>query len=91
MQTLDTDPATWGDAGDAPLIVEVLRRGTFYMLYVNGSHLTHQPVMYAERPSSDVHCQQHSIDQQQEPLGGFAGYRDVSGGVFQLNGMRVTE
>jgi hypothetical protein len=78
-----------------PLIIELLRRGAFYMLYVGGSHLTNQPVAYVERPSSDVHCasgkQQNTVDPQLEPLSAFTGFQDVSGGVFMLNSLKVSE
>lgn len=85
LQTVHTNPASWRDSGTSPLIIELLRRGTFYLLYVGGSHLTLQPVAYVERPSSDVHCKSHTVDPEPEPLSGFTGYKDVSGGVFQLN------
>ena len=94
LQTVNTDPSAWGDAGDAPLLVELLRRGSFYLLYVNGSHRTHQPAAYVERPSSDVHCtgpNPHTVDPGPEPGAGFAGYKDVSGGVFTLNSMHLQE
>ena len=101
LQTIKTNPASWkkphGAPASAPLLVELLRRGTFYMLYLGGSHLTsQQPVTYVERPSSDVICRAqdhpvHLVEPEAEPLRSSAGIKDVSGGVFQLNSLSVTD
>ena len=95
LQTIRTSPASWkhGAVSSAPLVIELLRRGTFYLLYLGGSHLTSQPVTYVERPSSDVICtgNLHLVEPEPEPLRSSAGVKDVSGGIFQLNSLRVTE
>ena len=99
LQTTHSDPASWRPgaapsfSAKSPLVVELVRRGTFYLLYLGGSHLTSQPVTYVERPSSDVICNNgvHLVDQELEPLRSSAGIKDVSGGVFQLNSFNVTE
>jgi hypothetical protein len=87
LQTITTAPHD----PTRPLIIELLRRGTFYLLYVGGSHLSNQPVAYVERPSSDVHCGKHTVDPQAEALSGFTGFKDASGGVFMLNSITVKE
>ena len=85
--TVQTRQHTLG-SGDV-LQVELLRRGTFYLLYL-GSHLTTQPVFYVERPSSDVICLsgQHRVDPELEPLVSHAGV--AVSGSFTLAEMRIT-
>eukprot|EP01043_Picozoa_sp_COSAG02_P060110 COSAG02_NODE_7789_length_2844_cov_141.457356_1_plen_530_part_00 len=98
LQTIQSDPASWRAASpepsaSSPLLVELVRRGTFYLLYLGGSHLTSQPATYVERPTSDVIClnHAHAVEPELEPMRSSAGIRDVSGGVFQLNSLRVDE
>jgi hypothetical protein len=100
LQTTHSNPTSWRPgagapsfSAESPLVVELVRRGTFYLLYLGGSHLTSQPVTYVERPSSDVICNNHAhlVDPELEPLRSSAGIKDVSGGVFQLNSFNVTE
>jgi hypothetical protein len=93
LQTVQTKPQSWGDNGSAPLIVELVHRGTFYLLYLGGSHLTSQPVTYVERPTSGTHCARGvvGVDPQPEPLTAYAGIRDLSGGVYQVNSLDVAE
>ena len=91
LQTVTTDPTKWNDNGTAPLRIELLRRGTFYLLYLGGSHLDSQPITYVQRPSSEVMCSSggNSVEHELEPLSAFTGFKDVSGGVFQLNSLTV--
>ena len=91
LQTVVTDPATWSDNGTTPLLIELLRRGTFYLLYIGGSHLDSQPITYVQRPSSEVKCGQGggNVEPELEPLSAFTGFKDVSGGVFTLNSLTV--
>eukprot|EP01043_Picozoa_sp_COSAG02_P018602 COSAG02_NODE_873_length_16302_cov_113.473616_5_plen_485_part_00 len=103
LQTIHSDPTSWKpgvasggpDASStlSPLLVELVRRGTFYLLYLGGSYLKSQPVTYVERPSSDVICNNHAhiVEPQLEPMRSSAGIKDISGGVFQLSSLNVAE
>lgn len=98
LQTIHSDPASWRAASSepsasSPLLVELVRRGTFYLLYMGGSHLTSQPTTYVERPASDVICNNHAhaVEPELESMRSSAGIKDVSGGVFQLNSLSVDE
>lgn len=53
-----------------PITVQLLRRGTFYLLYLNQDYSTPGvvPLTYVERATSDVDCQHHTVDPTITPL-----------------------
>ena len=93
LQTVTINPSSWRRNGTESIDVELLRRGTFFLLYIGGFHETRQPTTYVQRPMSEVRCtgSPRGVSPSLEPLVASVGVRDLSGGTFTFNNFRVTE